>query len=81
MRTIWLLITMDDIQVIGEKPVVSVFASEYAAYDAMRTDILEHQRCGHFTTEEVEYAADGGFAQTRNRRYSWEIAETQVKGG
>ena len=69
----WALVTMDDRQELGEKPVVRVFASENGAKEAMRLDIEEECLERDIEEASVVYSSDGSFAQTKDERFSWEV--------
>ena len=77
---VWLLVTMDDSEPLGEKPVVSVFATEQLAKEAMSKEINEEAALGRLHLHDVEYSEEEMFAQTKNRRFSWEISEATIQG-
>lgn len=75
--SVWLLVTMvdkDNIN-IGEKPIVFAFTSENAAKRAMIADIKEVV----MEMGDVDFSEDRRYAQTKDRRYSWEIIETELQ--
>ncbi len=80
MKTIWLLVTMDDTEPLGEKPAVSVFSTEQLALKAMEQEINEEAALDRLHLQDVEYSEGGMFAQTKNRRFSWEISEATIQG-
>ena len=80
MKSVWLLVTMDDAEPLGEKPVVSVFATEQLAKDAMMKEINEEAALGRLNLHDVEYSEEETFAQTENMRFSWEISEATIQG-
>ena len=80
MKSVWLLISMDDAEPLGEKPAVSVFAVEQSAKDAMAKEIKEEGARGRLQLQDVEYSEEGMFAQTKNGRFSWEISEAIIQG-
>lgn len=80
-NSVWLLVTMDDDEVLGEKPVVSAFASLDAARKAMFDDIQEEAAMGRLSIGDVDYSEEENFAHTKNGRFSWEVVETPVMKG
>lgn len=76
---VWLLITMDDRQVLGEKAVVSAFATENAARMAMKHDINDMVAERGFEIEDVMFADDECYASTRDGRYSWHVERAEVR--
>jgi hypothetical protein len=80
MKSVWLLVTMDDAQSLGEKPVVSVFASRELAKTAMHEEIQGECAVRCLSIEEIEHSEEGTFAQTSDGRFSWEILEEPIRG-
>ncbi|MBP5509395.1 MAG: hypothetical protein J6Z49_00585 [Kiritimatiellae bacterium] len=80
MKSVWLLISIDDTESLGEKPVVSVFATEELARCAMANEIKEEAANGRLHLCDVEYSDDKMYAQTKCRRFSWEISEATIQG-
>ena len=78
-KSVWLLITIDDKQVIGEKPVVFAYTSEDSAVDAMRRDIQQEADSGRISLVDIEYSSEKDYAQTSNRRFSWEVVKTRLR--
>lgn len=76
---VWLLITVDDGQVLGEKAVVTAFASENAARMAMRRDIDDMAVERGFEIEDVVFANDECYASTRDGRHSWCVEQAEVR--
>ena len=80
MKSVWLLVTMDDAQSLGEKSVVAVFASRKLAKTAMHDDIQEECAVRCIPIDEVEYSEEGTFAHTSDGRFSWEILQEAIRG-
>ncbi len=78
-RSVWVLMSIDDDQVLGEKPVVSVFSTERVARMAMMSCIAEDCQEKLIDSSSIEYSIDRDFAQTKDGRFSWEIVEVTVK--
>lgn len=76
---VWLLVTMDDGQVLGEKAAVSAFATEEAARKAMKHDINEMAAERGLEIEDVVFADDECYASTRDGRYSWCVEQAEVR--
>ena len=78
-KYVWLLVTMADKQRlnIGEKPIVFAFTSEAAAIKQMWADIHEYVLDGEFDFEDVDYYEQEGYAQTKDKRFSWEVVSTE----
>lgn len=80
MKSVWLLVSMDDAEPLGEKPAVSVFATEQLARNALAKEIKEEAAAGRLHLQDVEYSEEEMFAQTKDRRFSWEISEATIQG-
>lgn len=76
--TIWLLVTMDNAQVLGEKPSVSAYATEARALDAMKRSISDECLCRGIDESEVSFANERHFAQSKCGRFSWEVVDADV---
>lgn len=78
-KSVWVLVTMDDHQVLGEKPTVAVFATEQIAQEAMAAWIMADCQALEIDLSCVEYSPGGEFAYTKDGRLSWEITESDVE--
>lgn len=78
-KSVWVLVTMDDHQVLGEKPTVAVFATEQVAQEAMAAWIMADCQALEIDLSCVECSPGGEFAYTKDGRLSWEITEYDVE--
>lgn len=76
--TIWLLVTMDDAQSLGEKPCVLAYATESRALAAMKRSIADECLCHGIDEREVSFSNERHFAQSKCGRFSWEVVDADV---
>ena len=76
---VWVLVTMDAKQPIGEMASIFAFSSEAAAKAAMERDIYEMSNERGFGHIDLLFSEDETFAMTKDERYSWSVELLDVE--